>query len=300
MSQCVKSLLVAQLRSYRVDSKGQSLVSVMVGAGVMGIVMMGFMSMQTMQNKEARALTEKFASLSLKNVVSAALADGTVCLLELNGKTFDSSSAATISAASISVNQIHANADGVATVAVAGQKASADSNSLIVNSIKLTNFVGSGKNYSANWVLDFKTGNLVRPIKAVTIPVTLIADNSVPSSTKITGCMTASGTESSSLPTCTDAGQYLQWNGSAWICRTLVSCDGTWSACSGGGTYPATQTFTITQQPTNGTKCPSSSRSCGYVCECPNSGWGSVFKPTNLDGDHCVGMEVWSCTPLTY
>lgn len=184
------------------SQQGQSLIQVMVGAGIMGVLMMAFASMITTQQRETRALTEKLAALNLKSLLSSVLADGSVCVYELNNPTqltFDSSSATTIAAASIDVSQIHASA-GVTAVLVAqvNTQATSDSNTLWINpaashGIQLTDFQGSGTNYTANWTINFDSSRLVRPLKPIKIPVKLKADNATPTTTIITGCQGSGG-----------------------------------------------------------------------------------------------------------
>jgi prepilin-type N-terminal cleavage/methylation domain-containing protein len=196
------------------SSKGFSLVEVMIAVGIASVAMLAFSSMISNQQKETHALTEKFGTLSLKGLLLSALANGSVCLYELNNPTvltFDSSSAASIAAASINVNQLHASYNGIApgpVVAQVNTQASADSTTLWINpaapaappGIQLTGFQGAGTTYTANWTINFNTSKLIRPLNPITIPVTLTADNTTPALTKITGCMSGVANFSAATP----------------------------------------------------------------------------------------------------
>jgi hypothetical protein len=61
------------------NSKGQSLIQVMISAGIMGILAMTFLSMMNAQQRMTTQLSQRLASLDLERSITSALADGTVC-----------------------------------------------------------------------------------------------------------------------------------------------------------------------------------------------------------------------------
>lgn len=61
------------------NSRGQSLISVLVAVGVMGVVLVGIASMQTTQSRENRALMEKIASAELARALITTLNRPTSC-----------------------------------------------------------------------------------------------------------------------------------------------------------------------------------------------------------------------------
>ncbi|MBX7232680.1 MAG: prepilin-type N-terminal cleavage/methylation domain-containing protein [Bdellovibrionales bacterium] len=189
------------------NQSGITLVEVLVSSAVMMIILMAFVSMQTNQQTQTKALAEKLEALGLKNLLTQVLADGSTCMRSINSaspNTFDSSSATTIAAAAISVSQIYAAATGVATVATVSSQAAPDSLSLWVDTsanrgIQLRDFQGSGTSYTANWVIKFDNSKLTHPLSALKVPVVLSVDNSNPRATIITGCGSVTAPLSGSL-----------------------------------------------------------------------------------------------------
>ena len=117
--------------------------------------------------------------------------------------------------------------------------------------------------------------------------------------------LTASGAGAAPIPpTCTGEGSSLQWTGSAWDCKAGagINCVYTWSACTGGGTSPATQTTNITQPAANGgTPCPSSPKNCGYECYCAAI-MNKTYFVTNKHATQCqiiAGYPMyWTCSKV--
>lgn len=173
-------------------AEGQSLVQVMVAAGVLGVVILATTSMLTVQQKESRALTEKLAALDLEKLLLAALADGTVCTAELSNAAMNPSAPYTLSPTnpdfSIALNSIHAAGVPASPVLVSvGAAASPMSPTLKVSGISIGNFTGAGppNQYLAELQVSFDAAKLVRPIRPLTIRLGITAD----ASDKITGCL---------------------------------------------------------------------------------------------------------------
>jgi hypothetical protein len=191
----------------QLSERGQTLTGTLIAVGIVAILALAMASMISTHNRETRFLGDKLAALSLKNLLISALADGSVCLFEVNNptvKTFDATDTSSLSASSISIPAIHSSYSAAAglgpVVASAGSKASPDSENLWildqnVGGIQLTNFVGSGSNYTADWIISFDNEKLVRALRPIVIPVRITANTTVPSQSTITGCMSAQSLE---------------------------------------------------------------------------------------------------------
>ncbi|MGZ3773286.1 MAG: type IV pilus modification PilV family protein [Pseudobdellovibrionaceae bacterium] len=192
-----------------IKHSGQSLVEVLVGAGIMSIVIMGLMSMLTSQQKETKALTEKLASLDLEKLLIASLADGTICTAELTNSATNPSAPYSIdttnAAAAINLTSLHSSAAAGAPVLVSnGTTASALSSSLVVSGITVSNFINTGvpDRYLANIQVKYKPGQLVRPLKPIVIKVNISTDPTTPlNAKKIVSCSADSGGSSGKVIT---------------------------------------------------------------------------------------------------
>lgn len=210
------------------SQSGQSLIQVLVGAGIMGVVMMGAMSMMTHQSRETRALAETLAAMDLQKTLIATIADGNICHHILNNptqRTFDSTSLSPTSPQVIRLNRIPiSTAASAPSVAEVGEKASSYSNSLIVNDIRLNIKEGVGNTYLADWVVDFDSSKTVRQLRPVTVSARLIVDRTTPIATRIIACQ-GGGDESHGECNADKRGE-VRHNPSS---NTMEFCDGsTW------------------------------------------------------------------------
>jgi type II secretory pathway pseudopilin PulG len=179
------------------NSRGQSLVQVLVGMVIMGILMVGFTSMMVNQQRETRALSEVLASMDLQRTLMISMSDGLVCKYVLNNPTvlkFNSNAVTPTTPQYISVNQLFSvpgpNAPVVAEV---DKQASPYSHSLYVKSIKLKITSGTGSNFLGTWLVDFDATKSVRPVKPAQVTTTLTVDVSSPTAAKITACQDSCG-----------------------------------------------------------------------------------------------------------
>lgn len=187
-------------KALKLGQSGQSLVQVLVSVGIMGIVMMGFVSMLTTQQAETRALGEKFAAMDLERILAASLVNGSTCKYILNNPlvlTFDSTAVKAGVLATLTPNlplytEVLAGVPG-SIVAEIGKPASVYSNSLIVNSIKLKIISGVGTSFLGHWEIGFDSTKTVRPLKPITIATLITADISTPAAAKVTDCMGGAG-----------------------------------------------------------------------------------------------------------
>lgn len=173
---------------------GQSLVGALVGLGVAGVTVAVLASIMQIQNRETQALSDKLASLDLERTMIAALSDGTVCKYVLNNPTVLTFNANNVSAATPQVIGIpgplyaSVNPSPGPALAEVNKPASRYSNNLIISSISLSIYAGSGSSYLANWIVQFDGTRLVRSIRPVSVSTTLTVDASVPSAAKIVNC----------------------------------------------------------------------------------------------------------------
>jgi len=78
------------------NQRGQSLVQILIGVAIMGIMMIAFATMTANQSREASALAQKLAAMDFQQQLTRTFSDGTLCtsLLTLpTARTFDSTNA---------------------------------------------------------------------------------------------------------------------------------------------------------------------------------------------------------------
>ncbi len=164
----------------KVNSNGNSLVQVMVAAGIMSVVALGVATMISDQNKQVKALTEKLLTketeLSIKNV----FLDSNYCSCIFRGKTFDTTTNSWSAGITVIPNAFTAvpafpaacTASGTNIVPAVGAVLAGGS-TMTVGAIGLTSIVettaGSG-NYSANIEVGFN--NTVQSIKNIKTNIT--------------------------------------------------------------------------------------------------------------------------------
>jgi hypothetical protein len=67
------------------NQRGQALIQALVSVAIMGIVIMGFMSMMSTQRRQMLGVGEKLSSIDLERVVNTTWAEGSVCTFLLAG-----------------------------------------------------------------------------------------------------------------------------------------------------------------------------------------------------------------------
>jgi type II secretory pathway pseudopilin PulG len=248
---------------------GQTLISTLISVAIAGIVVMVVTSMLTYQNRESQALAEKLGARDLEQALIVALADGSVCQYVLNQPsplTFDSTQVSpstpqtitlpgTSPALYASINPGPPPTPGP-VVAQVGQAASSYSNTLMVNSIKLSVVSGGGGTFIGNWIVGFDSTKTVRPLKPAMISTILIADVSAPAAATIKSCAgnkvsfaTPIGVPVNSVQTAPCDGFVTYYTGGNGItAESAYFCQGTDSAkvseCYGiDGSGPGAQTI---------------------------------------------------------
>ncbi len=213
------------------NSRGQSLIQVLVSIGIMGILTLGMVSIQQMQGKENKALTEKLAVLDAQKLVSATLADGSICtyhILRMPNHSFQASEVtATTTPAPISLGD-NFLAGATATspaLFTKDQSISPLANNIVASSFQLTNIrcetpctnALTSDVFKADFQINFDSSTLVRAIKPIISQTTIQTTTSGGTKT-IIGCQ---GVTSISAPTSIPAGAVMAFD--------LMSCPSGWS-----------------------------------------------------------------------
>lgn len=197
-------------KAFHFDSRGMTLVEVIIALGIMSIMSMAMMSLMQSQARETRALTEKMAALDFQRTVEGAISVAASCGKNVSVGNLASGSSLTFNPASItSTNknkpQVIANLKDVygmdgATVLIdttsANRVVSALSNNVKIranNGLQL----GAYKDPTSGQLvyqllLAFDGSTLTRPIHnlAMTINATTLPAGG--SSIQVTGCIGAS------------------------------------------------------------------------------------------------------------
>lgn len=240
------------------SQRGQSLVMTLVSVGITGILVLVMASMFDHQRAEIRSLSEKLGANDLGKAVIAALADGTVCRYVLNNPvplTFNSTAVTPTNPQVIdirtplyaSINPGPPPSPGAELVkANPSTFASAFSNTLWVNSIRLSIHAGSGATYLANWQIGFDQTKLVRAIQPISVLTTLTVDNTNPTAARIVDCQNGRAGSVSGGGWChPDGGQpnscpsnFSTW-GSGTAAGACTSGTVRWIAAGNGNSPPA-------------------------------------------------------------
>ena len=178
------------------NKDGITILETLIAIGIMSIMMVGFLSMISNQQKETKSVSEILAGLDLQKNLISVLAEGSVCNHILNNPTqltFNSNNLPQTITPSLPIYaSVTSGIPGV-IIAQVGQRASVYSPSMVIKSIVLNITNGSGTTYTGNWIIDFDETKSVRPHKPVTVSTILKVDSSAPGNTKITGCMGSGG-----------------------------------------------------------------------------------------------------------
>lgn len=185
-------MLVMKFIRFLNNNKGISLVETLIASGIMVILMFGFTSMVSNQQKELKSVTEILAGIDLQKNLISTLSQGTVCNYVLNNpapQTFNSNALPYQITPTLPIYASVAGGVPGQVIAQVGQPASVYSNTMIIKSIKLDVVSGSGNTYKANWIVDFDETKSVRPHKPIVVTTIIGVDKTVPGAAKIVDCM---------------------------------------------------------------------------------------------------------------
>ncbi len=170
---------------------GASLLETMIGIGILGITATVFAQMMLGQSRETRAITEKLATTDFQRQLLSSITPS-VCTWHIEqispAPTINTSSASTLSSASITLSRLYMAASTSAPVLV--QTSPPLSISPIAPNIKpatiqFRNFSGSGDSFTAELVVEYdQSGTIRRPAPAI-LPVAMQTDPSSPANAKV-------------------------------------------------------------------------------------------------------------------
>lgn len=172
------------------SEKGQSLIQMMISIGIMGILITGFASMMTNQQKEMRALGEKISSLDLQRTLTqifAANGPGSLCESIMTNPVQVFSAPATYpSLAAFNLNQIPISVGSSVNIIQVGQPVDSTSNLKVTAiQIDLIDAPVAGV-FPANLTVVFDPLSTIRTIKNIKLPIYL--QTSGTGTYTVTGC----------------------------------------------------------------------------------------------------------------
>ncbi|MES2964969.1 MAG: hypothetical protein V4760_13850, partial [Bdellovibrionota bacterium] len=155
----------------KLNSRGFSLIQVLVATGIIGILALMMASVFTQQQKEMTAIGEKLATVELNRELMATLNSAALCTYQLTTPTltFDSTAINASPPPILSLSEILSRPIATApVVAKVGQRVSPNVSSVVVSAITVRNFVAlSSDEFAAEVAVEFDTAKLVRPLKPV-------------------------------------------------------------------------------------------------------------------------------------
>ncbi len=170
----------------RKNNTGQSLVQVVVGLALLGILAAAFVSLMSNQQNESKALSDKLASLETARLLIFAMTDVQICTKAVSAPGHILNTSA-LSTEVVALTSIPASSGaGAPNLITVGSSSSAISQTLKVNDIRLSNFVSSGlpNRYLADLSIIFDSTKLTRSLKPISVKITLYTDMA----NKIIGC----------------------------------------------------------------------------------------------------------------
>jgi hypothetical protein len=174
------------------NQRGQSLVGVIISAGLIGIIAMAMMSLIGYQHREIRALSEKMEVLDFQKAMALTLSDEATCAIFLNenlSNVFDSTKIGTPNLPIVNFTKIPAKGGLGEPLALINRPLSLGSPNLVVSAIRATVTAGSGNAFIAKLEVNFDVSKLARNIKSPLINLGFVSDPASPPTAKvITSC----------------------------------------------------------------------------------------------------------------
>lgn len=159
----------------KLNTKGLSIVEVLIAVGIMAIVGAAMISLISSQAKETRSLQEKLGLLDFEKLLISNFADGSICSYMLsdpsydatNPKTFDETQIGSATPPEIILTKLIGSTTGTVSdtnsLAQAGNALPGHS-SLVVDRIRITDIQDQGgNNYRASIEVSFNASKMVGP-----------------------------------------------------------------------------------------------------------------------------------------
>lgn len=181
------------------NSKGLSLIELLIAVAILGAMSFGFASMMVNQNKSVQGLSEQLAKLDLEKLLIASLADGKICTAVLNSKTFDPVSLNWSPA--LSLNSLPASEAPGAPNLIETNSQIANGSSLTIENISFVNLINNGvdassTSYRVTLQVSFANGS--RPHKPIRIQANLTTDSNTTLKT-VSSCLSSTGAQENSF-----------------------------------------------------------------------------------------------------
>ena len=189
------------------NCQGFSILEALIAIGIMAIVMAGFTSMLSAQNKETKAMSEVIGSQDLQKSLSAAMSDGAVCKEVLKNIPFNAQAVVAgnpetidLGTSPLYISMINPTTPGP-VLFKKGDKPSVYTSSLVIQSIKLIidsgAYSGAAGSFAARWEVQFDRSKMIRALRSLVVATTLTANTTTETSALITSCN--GGTTSTAL-----------------------------------------------------------------------------------------------------
>jgi prepilin-type N-terminal cleavage/methylation domain-containing protein len=180
------------------NANGFSMIEMLVAAGIVGIVALGFSSVIVNQQKAMVNLENKQESIELKNLLMQILTDGDVCSWQLEGETIKVPGTPTEKNPSdsvVSLKTIYSGENKSSSKVIEVNKAiGSRTSSPIVSKIEFKNIYElSDDNYQGNFVISLKTKSGIAP-RPIEVSAIISTDPSTgKNAKKIVACGTSEG-----------------------------------------------------------------------------------------------------------
>ncbi|MBC7371644.1 MAG: hypothetical protein H7326_08770 [Bdellovibrionaceae bacterium] len=177
------------------NTRGQSLIQVLVAMAISVIVLMTTMTVIQTQTRETLALQQKLGAIGLETSLFRAVSDGAVCKKLVTTPTnwvFNGGAIGTAVAPTLTMDSIPSSSSVSAeTLIQVGKTASVWTTSLVVSSISLTDISGNGNDYSGRLKVEFDLTKLIRALKPISIRIDFRTQPASPLDAKVvTDCST--------------------------------------------------------------------------------------------------------------
>lgn len=185
-------------KSFFFNTRGMSLVEVLVSLGITVILMSATASMFVTQQRENRALNQKLEMIELKNQIMQAFQNPLNCTWQLAGKTFDTTgvSTTTPSPTIIELGELRQGQNNTSLLlAKNNTRLPGTQTNLLVANVRFSNIVATdnANEYKGNFEISFAEASLARPIRAITIPQTIQTTGSPTATISICGNAASGG-----------------------------------------------------------------------------------------------------------
>lgn len=164
---------------------GFTLIEVVISSAILGIILFALTSYMSFQLTQQRRLTQKYAVLSLGNLIQSTFTDPANCPCQFPG-TFDE----TLTNPSLTMDKVLASCVPGSGDLVAKGSDLINSSGLVPLSVAFTNIKPAGGNqYTGTVEVDFDPSSVAGPLRPLQIPLRVFTSQLAPKKTKINSCI---------------------------------------------------------------------------------------------------------------